>query len=82
MWRCLPLDILSQVAVQDSGGCEETGLWQRNEQLTTLIRGTETDKWKDCNPQKRQEKNKRQKRKNDKPIKQKEELNYCMIGQT
>lgn len=33
---CLPLDVPSQVAVQNGGGCEEARLRQRNNQLTGL----------------------------------------------
>lgn len=33
----LPGDVRSQVAVQDSGGGEETRLWQRNDRSTLLI---------------------------------------------
>lgn len=43
---CLPLDVVSQVAVQDSGGGEEAGLWQGNEQLTRLTEETGTEREK------------------------------------
>lgn len=50
---CLPLDVASQVAVQDSGGGEEAGLWQGNEQLTRLTRRNRNrQREKDFNPQK------------------------------
>ena len=43
---CLPLDVASQVAVQDSRGGEEAGLWQGNHQLARLTEETGTDREK------------------------------------
>lgn len=57
MCVCLPLDVLSQVAGQDSRGGEEAGLWKGNEQLARLTRRNRNrQRDKHFNPQEPQEK--------------------------